>query len=41
MELGWPHGDRPPARRLWSVRKDGRVMDAEINSHPLGHELRV
>jgi hypothetical protein len=41
IEPGWPHGDLPPARRMWSVSKDARRMEAEINPHPLGHELRV
>jgi hypothetical protein len=41
MEPGWPHDDRPSARRMWVVQKDSYVMECEVNRHPLGHELRV
>lgn len=41
MEPGWPFDNRPTPRRVWSVWKTGRLMECEINEHPLGFELRV
>jgi hypothetical protein len=40
METGWPFGNRPVARKRWSVWKAGRFGACEINTHPLGHEVR-
>ncbi len=40
-EPGWPFGGRPTPRRLWALWKAGRLMECEINAHPLGHEVRV
>jgi hypothetical protein len=40
-EPGWPFGNRPTPRRLWSVWNTGRLIECEVNGHPLGHELRV
>src|SRR2546430_1933865 len=40
METGWPFGNRPVPRRMWSVWKSGRLAEREINAHPLGHEVR-
>lgn len=41
MEPGWPFGGRPTPERVWSLWKTGWLMEAEINAHPLGYELRV
>jgi hypothetical protein len=41
MEPDWPFGNRPRPRRIWSLREAGRLMECEINEHPLGHEVRV
>jgi hypothetical protein len=40
-EPGWPFGNRPKPKRLWALWKTGRLIEAETNEHPLGHELRV
>lgn len=40
-EPGWPFRNRPTPTKLWSVWKTGRLMECEINAHPLGHEVRV
>ena len=40
-EPGWPFGNRPAPRKVWALWKSGRVMECEINGHPLGYELRI
>jgi len=40
-EPGWPFGDRPTPRLLWEVWKAGRVMSCEMDTHPLGVEIRT
>ena len=40
MEPGWPFNNRPPNERLWALRKNGRLIECETNTHPLGQELR-
>src|SRR2546427_12689753 len=40
-EPGWPRQNRPKPCRIWSLWKSGALMECEINSHPLGHELRI
>src|SRR5437870_127402 len=40
METGWPFGNRPVPRKMWSVRRSGRPAECEINAHPLRHEVR-
>lgn len=39
-EPGWPFGNRPAPRLLWELWKTGRIMKCEMNSHPLGWEIR-
>ena len=41
MEPGWPFGNRPTPRRVWTVWKAGQLTECEINAHPLGFELRL
>jgi hypothetical protein len=42
MEIGWPFGKRPMPTKLWAMwKKTGRLMECEINAHPLRHEVRV
>lgn len=41
IDPGWPFGNRPKPRRVWALWKGGRLMECEINAHPLGHEVRV
>ena len=31
--------DRPPARLLWDIWKNGRIMSCEMNEHPPGWEI--
>lgn len=41
MEPGWPFDNRPAPQRMWVLWKTGRLMEAEINEHPIGFELRL
>ena len=41
IEPGWPKGNRPPYRVVWELWKVGKTMRAELNPHPLGHEVRL
>ena len=40
-EPGWPFGGKPNSEQLWSLRQKGRAMEATINTHPHGYEVRV
>ncbi len=40
-EPDWPFGGRPKPERLWSLWRAGSLMEATINAHPLGYEVRM